>query len=336
VQDLREASTARVTECVALALVIGFFLWEFVTLPIAVHKGLAVSLVGGLVAVIFLRAAVLLRRASAGPFRSSSTADPLELAQRRKRLDPQRLPVGGLLAAATVLFAIPLTVLFWILAYVKGLGSGVGLRWFFLIVPVMVALGALLWLVGSGFLADVVGQRQRSPSSLWRRRRTELRTPGGRSGAERSPAAEPGDAFASVDCAALARVLAARLSDALGADFVVSASVDNSILVKHSEREQLITPRLGRFRLEPPATAVALTSQQVLSEIQRFATETLNRPWPARPQREDPGLLQHSPARSRAAESDGLVYLSWQDGEGTVRALETFPLQDVLVVNPND
>ena len=46
-QDLREASTARVTECVALALVIGFFLWEFVTLPIAVHKGLAVSLVGG-------------------------------------------------------------------------------------------------------------------------------------------------------------------------------------------------------------------------------------------------------------------------------------------------
>jgi hypothetical protein len=48
------------------------------------------------------------------------------------------------------------------------------------------------------------------------------------------------------------------------------------------------------------------------------------------------GLLQHSPARSRAAESDGLVYLSWQDGEGTVRALEPFPLQDVLVVNPND
>jgi len=192
-------------------------------LPIAVHKGLAVSLGGGLVAVIFLRAAVLLRRASAGPFRSSSTADPLELAQRRKRLDPQRLPVGGLLAAAHGPVRHP--------ADCPVLDSCVrqGPRersW-----PQVVLLdrpgdgrsGALLWLVGSGFLADVVGQRQRSPSSLWRRRQTELRTPGGRSGAERSPAAEPGDAFASVDCAALARVLAARLSDALGADFVVSA-----------------------------------------------------------------------------------------------------------------
>jgi hypothetical protein len=83
------------------------------------------------------------------------------------------------------------------------------------------------------------------------------------------------------------------------------------------------------------ATAVALTSQQVLSEIQRFATETLKRPWQARPQLEDPGLLQHSSARSRVAQSDGLAYLSWQDGEGTVAALEPFPLQDVLVGKPN-
>jgi hypothetical protein len=312
-------------------LIVGFFLWEFASLPIGVHKGLAVSLVGGLVVVISLRAAVFLQRATVEPFRPSGTADPAELAQRRRRLDPQRLPVGGLLIAAVVLFAIPLTALFWILAYVKGLGSGVGLRWFFLIVLVMVALGALLWVVGSGFLADVVGQRQRSSSSTWRRR-----TPGGRSAAERFLAAEPGDALASVDCTALALVLAARLSDALGADFAISALVDNSILVKHLEREQVITPRLGRFRLELPATAVALTSQQVLSEIQRFATETLNRPWPARPQREDPGLLRHSPARSRVAERDGLVYLSWQDGEGTVATLDPFPLQDVLAVNPND
>jgi hypothetical protein len=130
-------------------------------------------------------------------------------------------------------------------------------------------------------------------------------------------------------------VLAARLNNALGPDFVVSASVDNSLLVRHSDRQQVIRPRIGRFRLEPAPRAIALTSQQVLSDIQRFASETLNRPWPARPQW-DLGLLQHSPARSRVAEADGLVYLSWQDGEGTLVALEPFSLQDVLVGKPND
>ena len=333
---LPEASTARVTKCLALALIIGLFLWEFVTLPIAVHKGLAVSLVGGLAVVISLRAAVFVRRSSVTPFGSAGAPDSAELARRRKRLDPQRLPVGGFLAAAMVLFAIPLTGLFWILAYVKGLGSGVGLRWFFFIVLGLVALGALLWIVLSGFLADVVGQRQRAPSSLWGRRGADLRTPAGRSGVQRVLAATPGDALALVDCAALASVLATRLGDALGADFVLSTSVDNSILVKYSEHEQVITPHLGRFRLEPTATAVALTSQQVLSEIQRFASVTLNRPWPTRPQSQDLGPLQLAPTRSRCSESEGLVHLSWQDDQGTVMALVPFQLQDVLVENPTD
>ena len=328
-QRLRGSSMARITNCVALALIVGFFLWEFAALPITVHKGLAVSLVGGLAVVICLRAAVFVRRASSEPLHSSSTADQVKLAERRKRLDPQRLPVGGFLVAAVVVFAIPLTVLFWILAYQKDLGSAVGLRWFFLIVLVMVGLGALVWMTFSGFLADVVGQR--SPSSPWPRRRTDL----SHSASPRFPTAEPVDALARVNGAALASVLAARLNNALGPDFVVSASVDNSLLVRHSDRQQVIRPRIGRFRLEPAPRAIALTSQQVLSDIQRFASETLNRPWPARPQW-DLGLLQHSPARSRVAEADGLVYLSWQDGEGTLVALEPFSLQDVLVGKPND
>ena len=142
-----------------------------------------------------------------------------------------------------------------------------------------------------------------------------------------------------VDCASLVfvSVLAERLSDALGADFVVSASVDNSLLVKHSEREQVISLPLGRFRLEAVPRAITLTSRQVLSEVQRSASEMLDLPWPTRPQVGDNlGLLQHTPARSRVAESYGLVSRSWQDGEGTVVALEPFSLEDVLVRKANE
>ena len=164
----------------------------------------------------------------------------------------------------------------------------------------IVAFATFVWVLLSGSLEQVLGPHGR-PLSSRPTKRWGSATPLAQSRPRTAPGcqAEPraGDALALIDCAALAYVLAERLSDALGRDFVVSATADNSLLVKHLEREQVITPRLGRFRLEPAATAIALTSQQMLSEVQWFVSETLNRPWPARPQLDDPGcLLQHSPS----------------------------------------
>jgi len=68
----------------------------------------------------------------------------------------------------------------------------------------------------------------------------------------------------------------------------------------------------------------------MLSEVQWFVSETLNRPWPARPQLDDPGcLLQHSPARSRVAESGGFIIYRGKTARAPSRLSSRFHLKDV-------
>jgi hypothetical protein len=323
---------------VLAALIVGFFIWEFIALPAAAHEALAVSLVGAVAVVICLQAAAFVQRTSSKPSSSATTTNASELAMRRKRLDPRRLPIGGFLAAAVILFAVPLTALFWILKYSKGLGGAVDLKWFFLIVLALVGGGALLWMILCGFLADVVFQQKLSSSYSppWQRRRLDRSTSGDWD-ARWLPEGNPADALTTVDSRALAAVLANRLSPALGPDFSVAPTRDNCILVKHSERERSIALRLARFRLDSPPRAITLASQQVLSEVQHFVSEALDRQWPARPGAVDLQLLlYHAPARSKATAVDGLVRLTWHDGVGVVLALEPFALGDVLVKERDD
>ena len=300
---------------------------------------LGAFLLDGALVVVVLRVTAFVQGASSVRSRDSITEDPIKLAARRKRLDPARRPLVAYLTIAVLLFAIPVVILLGSSSS-EGLLTPTSVVRFLVIGTAIVAFATFVWMLLSGSLEQVLGPRGR-PLSCWLTERRGSATSLAQSTPRTAPScqAKPraGDALALIDCAALASVLAERLSDALGRDFVVSATADNSLLVKHLERELVITPRLSRFRLEPAPGAIALTSQQVLSEVQRFASEMLNRPWPARTQLEDPGdPLHHSPTRSRVVESDGLVYLSWQDGEGTVTALESVPLQDVLVGNPND
>jgi hypothetical protein len=330
----RPPSTAYVAKGVAAVLIVGFFIWEFVALPRATHEALAVSLVGGVAIVVCLQATAFVQRVSFKAPGSSTSAQASQLAMRRKRLDPRRLPVSGFLTATVVLFAVPLTGLFWILKYSKGLGGAVDLKWFFLIVLALVGGGALLWLIVCGFLADLVGQQKLPSPSRWQR------PPMDRSGADWDarwlPVGEPADALALVNRAALAAVLVDRLQGPLGPEFAVATSREDSILVRHSECERAIALRLARFRLDPPARAIALTCQQVLSEVQHFVSERLESPWPARPGTVDLQLLlDHAPARSRVSTADGWVHLGWQDPMGTVMALEPFALEDVLIADPD-
>ncbi len=337
VRPPRSPSTEYIARGVASVLIVGFFVWEFVTLPAAVHEALAVSLVGGVAVVICLWTAAFVQRTSSKPL-GQATPSPSALAMRRRRLDPRRLPIGGFLAAAVVLFAIPLTALFWILKYSKGLGGAVDLKWFFLIVLALVGGAALLWMILCGFLADVVFQQKLTASSTtaWPRRRMDRSTAGDWD-ARWLPDGDPSDALALIDSAALAALLVDRLRVALAPEFEVVRSVDNSILVKHPEGERAISLRLARFRLDSPPRAVALASQQVLSEVQRFVSERLGHDWPARPGAVDLRLLlYHAPARSRVSSADVLVQLSWQDSVGVVMALEPFPLKDVLAEEPDN
>jgi hypothetical protein len=53
----RSSSTEYVAKGVLAALIVGFFIWEFIALPAAAHEALAVSLVGAVAVVICLQAA---------------------------------------------------------------------------------------------------------------------------------------------------------------------------------------------------------------------------------------------------------------------------------------
>ena len=337
-QGLRESSIARISNWLTVAVIIGFLIWLFGNFSNALRSALGAFLVDAALVVVVLRVTAFVQGASSARSRDSISEDPIELAANRRRLDPARRPLVAYLTIAVLLFAVPVVILLGSSSS-EGLLRPAGVVRFLVIGAAIVAFATFVWVLLSGSLEQVLGPHGR-PLSSRPTKRGGSATPLAQSRPRTAPGcqAEPraGDALALIDCAALAYVLAERLSDALGRDFVVSATADNSLLVKHLEREQVITPRLGRFRLEPAATAIALTSQQMLSEVQWFVSETLNRPWPARPQLDDPGcLLQHSPARSRVAESGGFIYLSWQDREGTVTTLEPFPLEDVLLESPD-
>jgi hypothetical protein len=333
----RTVSTRRVGNTAGVALIVIFLIWVFVALSSALRAALTVFLVGDLLVVVSLQVATFVRRPLSDVFRSSLADDP-ELMARRHRLDPSRPAVAGYVGMAVLLFAVPVVILLGT-ASSEDAGSplaetltGSSLRGFLLLGLSVIILGTCVWIALSGSLGRMhpwAGQ------ALWSTRQAAPLTSPGRPMPEAdgdAPATPAGgDALSLVDSAALATVLVGRLGGALGSEFDLTASPEGSIFVTHSGREYVVTSRIGRFRLEPAPRAVALASQQVLSEIQRFATEVLDRPWPARPETGDLRLLPLSPALSRATEAEGLVHLSWQDAFGTVIALEPFALEDVLV-----
>ncbi|MGA2529827.1 MAG: hypothetical protein ABSG36_11770 [Acidimicrobiales bacterium] len=329
-------SAARVQVCLGVALIIAFVVWVSVPLHTAVRDALTVFLAGDLLVVVALQVVSLVRGASSDPF-GPSTND-LKLLNRRRRLDPSHRPIVAYLAILVLAFAIPVIVLFGT-ASSEDAGtplaqslSGSSVVHFLLAGISVIVLGTCVWVLVGGSFA-----RRHPPRDIWRLHATRsAKTPSAVQPVEQEvlgvqAGTISGDALAQIDVARLAALLAGLLEAAIPLPFELAALADGSILLKYSERQRIVESRLGRFRLEPAARAVALASQQVLSEVQRFATEALERPWPARPEPEDPRRAPSSPARSRATEDGGLVHLSWQDAFGTVIALEPFALEDVLV-----
>ena len=330
----RALSTKHVQACLGVALIVTFVLWLSVPLSTAGRDALTVFLAGDLLVVVSLQIVAFAGGASSDPFRPAT--NDLELLNRRHRLDPSHRPVVPYLALVMLAFAIPVIVLFGT-ASSEDAGTplaqsltGSSLVDFLLVGISVIALATCIWVLVSGSFG-----RKHPPQDIWRFHATPPGEGRVASGPPVQDALGPGarkisgDTLVQIDAFCLAKVLAGLLDAAIPPLFELVGSPDGSILVKYREREQIIGSRLGRFRLEPVPRAVALASQQVLSEVQRFATESLKRPWPARPELE--GLRPAPPAYSRATEDGQLVYLSWQDAYGTVIALEPFALEGVLV-----
>jgi len=320
-------------------LIVVFVIWSLFALSPAVHGALSVFLAGGLLAVVSLQVMFLIRSDPSLPPPGTAGAAPVELAMRRKRLDPRRRPVVAYLEIAAIFFVVP-TVILLGTASSEGQGTplaqilnGTGLTRFVVIGTAVNCFGTFVWMLLSGSLEQMIDRK--GPRPPWAVSTTAL---AGSSAPLKPPAHEAarnlfapvsGDALGLVDCRAFAAVMADRIGSGLGPGFVVFTCAEDAIGIRYDGHESIIVLRIGRFRLEPLERAICLASQQVLSEAQHLASGMLGRPWP---EREDSvGDLEATSVRSRVTEADGVVHLSWRDSLGTVLDLEPFSVREVLV-----
>src|SRR5271165_5578897 len=110
-QGLRESSIARVSNCLAVAVIIGFLIWLFGTFSNALRAALGALLVDGTLVVVVLRVTAFVHGASSARSRDSVTEDPVELTASRRRLDPARRPLVAYVTTAVLLFGVPVVIL---------------------------------------------------------------------------------------------------------------------------------------------------------------------------------------------------------------------------------